>query len=89
VLRDLAGAAELYPDQPWPGQLADELRELIQRANQARMRGETSLPQRIKDLGVRGPRAAARIDLGHTEHLKDDRPGARKARLLLGAFRER
>ncbi|MGW0633348.1 IS66 family transposase [Streptomyces sp. NPDC002758] len=89
VLRDLAGAAELYPGQPWPGQLADELRELIHRANQARMRGETSLPQRIKDLGVRGLRAAARIGLGHTEHLNDDRPGARKARLLLEAFRER
>jgi transposase len=89
VLRDLAGAAELYPDQTWPGQLADELRELIHRANQARMRGETSLPQRIKDLGVRGLRAATRIGLGRTEHLDDDRPGARKARLLLEAFRER
>ncbi|MGW4517286.1 IS66 family transposase [Streptomyces sp. NPDC004393] len=89
VLRVLAGAAELYPGQLWPGQLADELRELIHRANQARMRGETSLPQRIKDLGVRGLRAAARIGLGHTEHLNDDRPGARKARLLLEAFRER
>ncbi|MFD0503592.1 IS66 family transposase [Streptomyces chiangmaiensis] len=89
VLRDLAGAAELYPGQLWPGQLADELRELIHRANQARMRGETSLPQRIKDLGVRGLRAAARIGLGHTEHLNDDRPGARKARLLLEAFHKR
>jgi hypothetical protein len=89
VLRDLAGAAELYPAQPWPTQLADELRELIHRANQARTRGETSLPQRIKDLGLRGLRAAARIGLSHTEHLNDDRPGARKARLLLEAFRER
>jgi transposase len=89
VLRDLASAAELYPDQSWPVQLADELRELIHRANQARMRGETSLPQRIKDLAVRGLRAATRIGLGHTEHLNDDRPGARKARLLLEAFRQR
>jgi transposase len=89
VLRDLASAAELYPDQTWPTQLADELRELIHRANQARTRGETSLPQRIKDLGLRGLRAAVRIGLGHTEHLDDDRPGARKTRLLLEAFRER
>ena len=89
VLRDLASAAELYPDQTWPVQLADELRELIHRANQARMRGETSLPQRIKDLGVRGLRAAVRIGLARTAGLDDDRPGARKARLLLEAFRER
>jgi hypothetical protein len=89
VLRDLAAAAELYPDQTWPTQLADELRELIHRANQARIRGETSLPQRIKDLGARGLRAAVRIGLGHTEYLDDHRPGARKARLLLEAFRER
>src|SRR5436190_3107829 len=89
VLRDLASAAELYPDQTWPTQLADELRELIHRANQARQRGETSLPQRIKDLGLRGLRAAVRIGLGHTEYLDDDRPGARKARLLLEAFRNR
>jgi transposase len=89
VLRDLASAAELYPDHTWPTQLADELRELIHRANQARMRGERSLPARIKDLGVRGLRAAVRIGLAHTAHLDDQRPGARKARLLLEAFRKR
>lgn len=89
VLRDLNGAAELYPDDTWPTQLADELRELIHRANQARTRGQTSLPARVKDLGLRGLRAAVRIGLGHTEHLDDDRPGARKTRLLLEAFRER
>lgn len=89
VLRDLAGAAELHPDQPWPGQLADELRELIHRANQARTRGETSLPERIKGLAVRGLRAAVRIGLAHTAHPGDTRPGARKARLLLEAFRDR
>ncbi|MFF2124582.1 transposase [Streptomyces olivochromogenes] len=89
VLRDLAGAAELYPDQPWPGQLADELRELIHRANQARMRSETSLPERIKALAVRGLRAAVRIGLAHTAHPGDARPGARKTRLLLEAFRDR
>ena len=89
VLRDLTGAAELYPDQTWPVQLADELRELIHRANQARTRGETSLPERIKSLAVRGLRAAVRIGLARTAHLDDARPGARKARLLLEAFHQR
>ncbi|MET9915286.1 transposase [Streptomyces sp. NPDC006476] len=48
VLRDLNGAAGLYPDG-----------------------------------------TSVRIGLGHTEHLDDDRPGARKTRLLLEAFCER
>jgi transposase len=89
VLRDLTSAAQLYPDEHWPVQLADELRELIHRANQARMRGETSLPERIKSLAVRGLRAAVRIGLAATAHLDDARPGARKARLLLEAFHQR
>ncbi|MEV6674499.1 IS66 family transposase [Streptomyces sp. NPDC051162] len=89
VLRDLAGAAELYPDDTWPVQLADELRELIHRANQARTRGEATLPQRVKDLGMRGLRAAVRIGLAATKRIDDTRPGARKTRLLLEAFRDR
>jgi transposase len=88
VLRDLTGAAELYPDEHWPVQLADELRELIHRANQARTRGERALAQRIKEIGVRGLRAAVRIGLATTANLHDHRPGARKARLLLEAFHQ-
>jgi hypothetical protein len=57
VLRDLTGAAELHPDNTWPVRLADELWELIHRADQARTRGESSMPERIKSLGVRGLRA--------------------------------
>jgi transposase len=86
VLRDLTSAAELYPDDTWPVQIADELRELIHRANQARTRDERSLPEKIKQVGLR---AATRIGLGYTEHLNDDRPGARKTRLLLEALRDR
>ncbi|MGY4963877.1 IS66 family transposase [Streptomyces sp. 900105245] len=89
VLRDLTSAAQLYPDEHWPVQLADELRELIHRASQARTRGETSLPQRIKSIAVRGLRAAIRIGLAATAHLDDARPGARKSRLLLEAFHQR
>ncbi|TFV33963.1 hypothetical protein E4K10_42815 [Streptomyces sp. T1317-0309] len=89
VLRDLASAAELYPDDTWPVQLADELRELIHRANQARTRGETSLPERIKSIAVRGLRAAVRIGLTATTPIDDARPGARKTRLLLEAFHQR
>ncbi len=89
VLRDLTSAAQLYPNEHWPIQLTDELRELIHRANQARTRGETSLPQRVTSIAVRGLRAAVRIGLAATAHLDNARPGARKSRLLLEAFHRR
>lgn len=89
VLRDLASAIELYPGADWPGQLTDELRELIHRANQARRRGESTLPERIRQTGLRGLRAARAIGLAATAHLADTRPGARKTRLLLEALRDR
>jgi hypothetical protein len=89
VLRDLKAAAELHPEHAWPTQLADELRELIHRANTARDRGASSLPQPALTLGVRGLRAAVRIGLAATAHRQDTRPGARKVRLLLEALRDR
>jgi hypothetical protein len=89
ALRDLASAAELYPDEVWPAQLADEVRELIHRANQAPARGEQVLPERIRSAGLSGLRAAVTLGLAHTGRLDDAHPGARKTRLLLDAFRKR
>jgi hypothetical protein len=89
ALRDVKAAAELYPDQIWPTQLAGEIRELIHRANQARERGEAALAPHILRLPVRGLRAAVRIGLAHTADLNDERPGARKSRLLLEEFHQR
>lgn len=89
VLRDLASASELYPDQVWPAQAADSLRELIHRANQARTRGETHLAPALAKIGTQGLRNAVTLGLNHTKDLDDTRPGARKTRLLLEALRER
>ena len=89
TLRDLATAIELYPDQAWPAQAADSLRELIHRANQARQRGETHLAPALAKIGTQGLRGAVTLGLRHTEDLEDTRPGARKMRLLLEALRER
>jgi hypothetical protein len=89
ALRDLAAAAELYPGQAWPIQLAENLRELIHRANQARDRGEAVLPAHIAQIPLAGLRHAVRLGLAHTAGLHDQRPGARKTRLLLEAFRDR
>ncbi len=44
LLRDLADAAETYPDAIWPGQIADALRGLIHAANQARDKGLAAIP---------------------------------------------
>lgn len=89
VLRDLTAAAELYPDEPWPTQLSDEIRYLIHWSNVARERGGTQLPEAARSLGVRGLRAALTLGLNHTGRIEDNRPGARKARLLLEAFHQR
>jgi transposase len=88
VLRDLATAVELHPAQAWPTQLVAEIRELIHRANQARARGRRALPEQVRDLGVRGLRSAVAMGLAATTE-PDDRPGARKIRLLREALRER
>jgi transposase len=47
LLRDLADAAETYPDAIWPGQIADALRGLIHAANQARDKGLAAIPADI------------------------------------------
>jgi hypothetical protein len=39
LLRDLAGAGEVYPDAHWPTQIADALRALIHQSNLAREQG--------------------------------------------------
>ncbi|MER7820906.1 transposase [Streptomyces sp. NPDC096153] len=88
-MRDLKAAAELYPDQAWPTQLADSIRELIHRANQARERGKASLAPALSAIGLQGARSALTIGLAHTARLDDTRPGARKSRLLLEALRDR
>lgn len=89
VLRDLAAAAELYPEQTWPAQLATELRELIHWANVYRARGAKALPADVLDLRLRGLRSSITTGLRHTAALDDHRPGARKSRLLLDEFNAR
>src|SRR5258708_15633062 len=44
ILRDLAGAAETYPDAHWPIQVTQALQGLIHAANTARAQGLPALP---------------------------------------------
>lgn len=88
ILRDLAGAAELYPGEHWPIQIADALRGLIHQANLARDAGADAIEPKIKDKLVRRFRQGVLVGLKTTSN-HGDRPGERKARLLLETLHKR
>jgi transposase len=88
LLRDLEGAAEVYPDAHWPTQIADALRELIHQANLARGQGLDTIPAAVADDLITRFRDGVRVGLcATTSH--GTRPGERKARLLLEVLRDR
>ena len=61
ILRDLAGAAETYPDAHWPVQISQALQELIHAANTARAQGLPAIPgqgRRAPDPRVQARRPA-------------------------------
>jgi hypothetical protein len=88
LLRDLDGAAEVYPDAHWPIQIADALRGLIHEANLARETGRDAIDEQIKNALIKRFSDGVRVGLSDTTS-HDDRPGARKARLLLEVLRDR
>jgi hypothetical protein len=88
LLRDLDDAAQVYPDNIWPVQIADALRELIGHANQAREQGLNAIPTDTRDALLRRLRNGMLVGLSDTlSH--GNRPGERKARLLLEVLRDR
>lgn len=88
LLRDLAAAGETYPEQVWPGQIADALRALIHATNLARDNGQDQVDtdERAKQLHLL--RHGVLVGLSATTS-HGDKPGEKKARLLLEAFRDR
>ncbi|MFV2013462.1 MULTISPECIES: IS66 family transposase [unclassified Micromonospora] len=88
LLRDLAGAGEVYPGEHWPAQIADALRGLIHQANLARDAGATTIEQTVTDDLVRLFRQGVLVGLKATD-AHGSRPGERKARLLLETLRDR
>jgi hypothetical protein len=88
LLRDLAGAAEVYPDAVWPDQIADALRELIHQANLARDQGLPAIPAKLGDPLLSRLRSGIQVGLSDTTS-PGTRPGQRKARLLLEVLRDR
>lgn len=88
LLRDLAGAAEVYPDEHWPTQIADALRGLIHQTNLARQTGATAIDQAATDDLIYLFHHGVLVGLKATDH-HGARPGERKARLLLETLRDR
>jgi transposase len=88
LLRDLAGAGEVYPDEHWPTQISDALRGLIHHANLARAAGHDAIDATVKDELVWRFRQGVLVGLSATSS-HGDRPGERKARLLLECLRNR
>ncbi len=88
LLRDLAGATEVYPDAVWPVQIADALRGLIHHANHAREQGLPTIDADIRDELLTRLRDGMLVGLSDTTSA-GTRPGQRKARLLLEVLRDR
>jgi hypothetical protein len=64
LLRDLADAAETYPDAHWPIQIAQALQGLIRAANRARAQGLPSVPGEIAAPLVHAFRHGVILGLG-------------------------
>jgi len=88
LLRDLAGAAETYPQAHWPIQIADALRGLIHQANLARTAGRDTLDTAVRDTLIKQFRDGVKVGLSDTTS-HGNRPAERKARLLLEVLRDR
>jgi transposase len=88
LLRDLQGAAETYPGERWPAQIADALRTLIHEANTAREQGLDAIDEVVKTELIELLRQGVLVGLSATMS-HGDRPGENKARALLEVLRDR
>ncbi|MDQ1306057.1 MAG: transposase [Actinomycetota bacterium] len=88
LLRDLAAAGETYPEQVWPDQIADALRALIHATNLARENGHDAIDPDERAKQVHLLRQGVLVGLSLTTS-HGNRPGEKKARALLEAFRDR
>ena len=79
LIRDLAGAGEVYPDQHWPTQITDALQGLIHHANLARDANHDTIDQATKDELITRFRQGVLVGLSETTS-HGTRPGERKAR---------
>ena len=88
LLRDLDGAAQVYPDAVWPVQIADALRGLIHEANLARDHGLDTIVADVRTALLSRFRHGVLVGLSDTLG-RGDRPGENRARALLEVLRDR
>ncbi len=88
LCRDLDGAGEVYPDAHWPAQIAEALRALIHQSNLAREAGRDTIDDAIKNELIKLFKDGVLVGLSDTTS-HGDRPGERKARLVLEVLRDR
>lgn len=88
LCRDLDGAGEVYPDKLWPPQIAQALRALMHEANLAREAGRDTIDDAVKNKLIKRFKDGVLVGLSDTTS-HGDRPGERKARLVLEVLRDR
>jgi transposase len=88
LCRDLDGAGEVYPDAVRPAQIAEALRALMHQSNLAREAGRDTLDDAIKNKLIKLFKDGVLVGLSDTTS-HADRPGERKARLVLEVLRDR
>jgi hypothetical protein len=83
TLRNLAGAAETYPEAHWPIQITQALQELIHAANTARARGLPALPDGIAAPLIHAFKHGVLVGLSQIARVpgRKQQPGPRPARM--------
>ena len=67
LLRDLADAAETYPDAHWPVQISQALQGLIHAANQTRAQGLAAVPDAVAQPLIKAFRHGVILGLGQVK----------------------
>ena len=88
LLRDLADAGEVYPHAHWPTQIAEALRGLIHQSTLARDQGRNTIEPTVASTLIQQFHNGVLVGLSETTS-HGNRPGERKARLLLEVLRDR
>lgn len=89
ILRDLADAAECYPQANWPAQIADAVRDLIHAANTAREAGLPGIDPDFRDTRLMWIRSGTAIGLAEVDRNPDTKGKQPPGRCLLEMLRDR
>jgi hypothetical protein len=89
ILRDLADAAECYPQARWPTQIAAALRDLIHAANTARGAGHDAIDAEMLATRLDWVRCGIAVGLSEVDRNPDPKGKQPPGRCLLEMLRDR